>query len=223
MIVSLIKNSDALSRYSVRKREELISFIISVTVAATAFLFAYNSLERLTYPTPVSFSLRYFGIISFTAAVKLLLFFVLKVLGKKADSTVVRLMSLDSLLDFFITAVTVLTLLLSKDGRYTVDAFSGIGISVVILVSAVKNVIASSSCLMGTPQKKKKEALESLLEDVHIRDISFDISGEKNEVFIFADEVNEEQIRRLSSEISKQTGIKAYFITGENKIKGETI
>ncbi len=199
--------------YKTKKTEQLLSLIISATVAFSAFYFAYNSLERLTYPTPVSFAVKYLVIILATAAVKLLMFALLRLYAKISGSAVVRLISLDSLLDFFITAVTALTLILSVDGKYAFDALCGMGISGVILFTAVKNLISAVSHLTESPEKKKREKLTELLDGRSVKGISFNLSEEKDEAYIKIS--GTEDTASLAREIEKETGIRAYFVTCE--------
>lgn len=199
--------------YKTKKNEQLLTFIISVTVAFSAFYFAYNSLERLTYPTPVSYMSKYLVIIIMTALVKLFMFAFLSFYAKKSGSAVVRLVSLDSLLDFFITAVTVLTLILSVDGKYAFDALCGMAISGIILFTAVKNLISSLSRLTESPSKEKREALTELLEGKEITDISFNLSDEREEVYIKT--TGSGDTDSLAREIEKETGIRAYFVICE--------
>lgn len=219
MLIAIAKETDIFSRFRVAKREQLLSFIISVTIAFSAFYFAYNSLERLTYPTPVTYSVKYLVIILSTAGIKLILFAVMRAFAVKLGSEVIRLISLDSLLDFFITAVTAITLLLSKDGRYTVDAFCGIGISAIILVSAVKNVISSVKTLTGEISEGERESILDILKDTDVTDISLVSTAEKREAYIRVSEKTETE--ELSVKIEKETGIKAYFIAEEKTDKGE--
>lgn len=210
LLVSLVKQKDAVTLFKTKKTEQLLTFIISVTVAFSAFYFAYNSLERLTYPTPVSFAVKYLVIILATAAVKMLMFLVLRAYAKKSGSSVVRLIALDSLLDFFITAVTALTLILSVDGKYAVDAFCGMGISALILVTAIKSLLSALSRLIQSPKKEKREAIQEILEGKNIIDICFNITEEKEEAFIKIS--TGEDIHAIEKKIEKETGIRAYFI-----------
>lgn len=210
LLISLARQTSPVVLYKTKKTEQLLSFVISATVAFSAFYFAYNSLERLTYPTPVNFTVKYLAIIIFSAAIKLLMFAALRLCAKKIGSAVVRLISLDSLLDFFITAVTALTLILSVDGKYAFDALCGLGISGVILFTAVKNLISSLSYLTETPAKEKGEKLSELLEDCPIKAVSFNLSEEADEVYIKI--IDGGDTASLADEIEKETGIRAYFV-----------
>ena len=213
LLVSLSRQANPVALYKTKKTEQLLSFVISVTVAFSAFYFAYNSLERLTYPTPVSFMVKYLVIILLTAAVKLFMFFCLRLYARKIDSAVVKLISVDSLLDFFITAVTALTLVLSVDGKYAVDAFCGIGISAVILFAAVKSLLSALSNLTESPEKHKRDKLAELLEAIKVKDICFNLSDEESEVYIKI--IGTQETDTLSREIEKETGIRAYFVICE--------
>lgn len=204
-----------ISRTLVRNCENLLSFIMSVIVGIAGFSFAYSSLERLMYPTPVWYREKYLYILIVTALIKLIMHFVFKELGKKASSPVIRVMSFDSLLDFFVTSVTILTLFASKQGSYSFDAFCGIGISIVILASAVKMVISSAGKLTGYISKEKREILESILT----RDIGKE--SLKN-ITVFDGGDNPEAIAELSArttvsdetltEIRNETGITVHII-----------
>lgn len=214
-LLFLSADKTLISRALVRNCENLLSFIMSVIVGIAGFSFAYSSLERLMYPTPVWYREKYLYILIVTALIKLIMHFVFKELGKKASSPVIRVMSFDSLLDFFVTSVTILTLFASKQGSYSFDAFCGIGISIVILASAVKMVISSAGKLTGYISKEKREILESILT----RDIGKE--SLKN-ITVFDGGDNPEAIAELSArttvsdetltEIRNETGITVHII-----------
>lgn len=127
----------------VRRTQSLLSFVMSVIVAFSGFYFAYNSLERFVYPTPVNYLEKYLYLILGTTAAKLMMIFVFRYLGKKADSPVIKVMAVDGVLDFFVSGVTVLTLILTKSGGYAYDAVAGVVIGVIITVGAIKLVVSS--------------------------------------------------------------------------------
>ncbi len=213
LLVSLTRQISPVAVYRAKKTEQFLSFVISATVAFSAFYFAYNSLERLTYPTPVSFAVKYLVIILGTAVIKLAMFAVLGLCARKSGSGVIRLMSLDSLLDFFITSVTALTLILSVDGKYAFDALCGLGISAVILFTAVKNLLSALSFLTESPTKGAREKLTDILKDKSVIGINFNLSEDESEVYI---KINTTQAKEnLAREIEKETGLKAYFIVCE--------
>lgn len=202
---------DLFSKIRSAKTEQLLSFVLSVLVGIAGFVFLYSSLERLMYPTPVWFQLKFLYIVIATALIKLLMFFFLRYSYKKSGSDIIKIIAYDSLLDFFITAVTVITLFVSAKGVYAVDSFCGIVISVMILVSAFKLIKESTGKLMSIPEKGKREAIEEIL-------LSFGLTAENSELvfsvtdkesaYLVADSAEAEEIKR---QIFEKTGTKIYF------------
>ena len=214
-LLFLSADKTLISKALIRNCENLLSFIMSVIVGIAGFSFAYSSLERLMYPTPVWYREKYFYILIATALIKLLMHFIFKALGKKTPSPVIRVMAFDSLLDFFVTAVTVMTLLASKQGSYSFDAFCGIGISLVILVSAVKMVISSAAKLIGFIPKEKREILEEILtQEVgreNIKNITLFDGGDKTQAqaeLTARTTISEDALTKIKNE----TGITVHII-----------
>jgi pimeloyl-ACP methyl ester carboxylesterase len=121
---------------------------ITHVVAISGFYFTYNSLERFVYPTPVSYMKKYLWLIVITTIVKFLMIFVFRFLGKKAESSVIKVMAVDGVLDFFVSGVTVLTLVLTKSGGYAYDALCGLVIGIIIMVGAIRLVISSVKAII---------------------------------------------------------------------------
>ncbi len=168
------------------------------------------------YPTSISYRTKYLYILMATALAKLLMFAVLRTLNQKGKSDILKLMSLDCILDFCITSVTVMTLLISTYGNYAADALCGIVISIIITVSTVKALLAACRKLIGyLPTKEREIFLKKLYAVVDENDIShirFHISGNHTEVLVYTAgyiKINEEDLHT----ISKQTGITVYIIS----------
>lgn len=145
------------------KAEQLLSFLISCFIGFSGAYFLYSSAERLMYPTPVWYTPKYFLLMCATALAKLALFIILKKTSDRHSLHLVRLMATDSALDFFIGCTTVLTLLLSKNGKYAFDALCGIVISIFILISAIKGIISAVKLLINYKSKEKRVEIENLL------------------------------------------------------------
>lgn len=207
--------TDRSSHSYISKAEDLLSFIISVIIGFTGFYFAYSSVERLMYPTSVSYRTKYLYILIASAAVKFLMFAVIRALDKKGRSDILRLMATDCILDFFITSVTVMTLLISTYGNYAADALCGIVISIIITVSAVKSLLSSGRKLIGYVPAEEREIflqkLYDIIDENDIADIRFSLSENSAEAFIYTagyKKINEGDLEALS----KQTGITVYII-----------
>ena len=166
------------------------------------------------YPTSVSYRTQYLFILITTAIAKLIMFAVFRTLNKKSRSDILKAMSTDCILDFFITSVTVMTLLISTYGSYAADALCGIVISLIITVSAVKMIFSACSKLIGYIPTKKREvflgALFEVLDENLTENVSFQLSDGKTEAFVHSAESPEEE---KLNEISKKTGITVYIIS----------
>lgn len=212
----LASRRDISSKSYISKTEDLLTFIISVIIAFTGFYFAYSSVERLMYPTTVSYRTKYLYILIATAVAKLFMFAVLKTLNQKGNSDILRVMSVDCILDFFITSVTVMTLLISTYGTYAADALCGVVISVVITVSAVKTMLTSCRKLVGYLKADEREnffqSLYEVLEENCVTDVKFAIGKNKTEAFVYTAGYKVVSEKNLE-EISKKTGITVYIIS----------
>ena len=211
----LAKGTDASSESYISKTEDLLTFIISVIIGFTGFYFAYSSVERLMYPTTVSYRTKYLWILIATAVAKLIMFAVLKALNKKGNSDILKVMSLDCILDFFITSVTVMTLLISTYGTYAADALCGIVISIVITVSAIKTIVSTCKKMVGYVSAEERDVffrkLYETIEESNVTDVRFIIGKNKTDAFVYTTGYKALSEKELG-EISKQTGMTVYII-----------
>lgn len=205
----LLKSVNLSSVTLIKRSEELLSFIVSIAVGGAGFSFAYSSLERLMYPTPVWYQKRYLYILCATAAVKIVLYFIFLRLYKKCLSPLIKAIALDSVLDFFITSFTIVGLILSSRGTYSIDAFCGIGISVVLIISAVKMIVSSTKALLCYVPKDKRDELEEGLYELYgkenISSISF-LGGDTPKAIVELSSHTESDEQKLKK-IENETGI----------------
>ena len=200
------------------KTEQLLSFLISCFIGFSGAYFFYSSVERLMYPTPIWYTPKYLLLISITAAIKLVMFLILKKTSAKYSLNLVRLMATDSALDFCIGCTTVLTLLLSKNGKYAFDALCGIAISIFIFTSAIKGIISAVKLLINYKSKEKREEIENLLlshssiQRIHkIRFTDGDICIAQVEI----SKENETNLEEITKALKQQTDI-TIFITAQS-------
>lgn len=212
----IIKGETLASKSIIKKSEDLLSFIVSTVVGIAGLAFAYSCAERLMYPTPVWYQKRYLYILMATAVVKIALYFAFNALYKKSDSPLLKVIATDSLLDFFITAVSVMSLLLSSSGTYSIDAFCGIGISVFLTISAIKLMVSCVKRLICFVPKDKREELETGLYEIYgeenVESIMF-FGGEKLKAVaeILPCTAKSERLKKLENE----TGIAVHIIIKE--------
>ena len=212
----VLKDAGGFVKTSLNKTEQLLSFVLSVLVSGAGFVFAYSSLERLMYPTPIWFQIKFLTVLAATAVVKLLLFFYFRYQWKKTGSAVVKVLTYDSLLDMFVTLITIMGFAISNYGTYAVDALCGIVISVMIVISAVKMVVSSCRKLINCVDKDKKDAVEKLLQGYGITKensrIVFSAEDEYKAFLETEKPVGDDMISEIRSDMLQKTGIQLYIV-----------
>ena len=217
----MLRTADRNSRTVLRKGEQIFSFLIAIITVLTGLYFAYSSLERFMYPTPVWYTMTYLYVLVFTAAVKLGMFFLLRMAYRYTQSPVMKITAYDSLLDFFITAVTVLTLILSGTRSFSFDALFGLLISVMIVVPAVKIVIAAGAALINYVPAALRARVNAVCEEQQLADqllyIKYMRDGDETEGYAFFQTVDFDA-DALTAQIQAQTDIKIYICTKESAL-----
>ena len=130
------------------RAQSLCSFVINALVAATGIYFVYNGLERLLYPTPVYYAVKYAVLIAITAGVKIIMAVMYKAFNSRANSDVLRALITDSVLDFFITFTALLSLFVVSKLNYAVDGIFAVITGGIIIASAIRNLIKEAKYLI---------------------------------------------------------------------------
>lgn len=139
-------------KYSERqsdRTQSIFTFVIDLIIAVTGTYFVYNGFERVLYPLPVSYSVKYAVVIIGTIVVKIFMAIFYSVFNRKSPSPVLKAMVTDSILDCFITLATLMSLFLVPRTEFAVDGFFAIITGLAITVSAVKNIIEQSKYLIN--------------------------------------------------------------------------
>ncbi len=205
-----LRSKDVFSSHRAEKTEQLLNFIICIILSFSGFYFAYNSLERLFYPTPVWYRTTYLYLLCLTLGMKLILFVFLKASAKKLDSDILKAISADSITDFFITLFTVMTLVLSSRVNFAVDAYCGFAISLIIIVQAFRMIASAVRKLLGLPDEEEREALTELLAGLEVKKIKFICSDDEKIALVHLGEGAAEEA--MLEKIKNQTDITVAFI-----------
>ena len=199
------------SAATVKKTESLLSLVLSTLVLLSGAYFAYTSLERLIYPTPIWFSMRYLYLLVGTALFKLVMFLVYRIADRRLDSQVVKIMSYDCILDFFITAVTIISLWVSARGSFSLDAFCGLFISGAVIIGGMKVFGGYIKRVIGFVPSEKRETLGEILAsagiDAQTAEIFFECGDDIIGYISFESSEEREKAELLYDKISEETGI----------------
>lgn len=163
---ALLSSTSEAARAIIKKSEQFFSFVMSVIILLTGLYFAYNSLERLFYPTPISYLTHYLVLLMITVAVKLIMFFAYRGVYRVTGSPIIKVMAADSLLDCFITLATVMSLTVSQYAEFAIDAVFGIVISIALIISALKLAKKSGAVMLDFVGSEKREETEAFAKPV---------------------------------------------------------
>lgn len=182
--VLLTKSRNKKYPFGYGRAEDIVSFVMSAVIFLAGCAFAYSSVERILYPTPVAYAMKYVKVICITAAVKLFLAVFLKKQTVKNPSDVIKSMYFDSVLDFFITLSVVLSFTVSIYTGIVIDGIVGLVISIMIASNGIKLMVPTVKKLMGRRNdaicKDASEFLESICDGVVIESLESHSYGNKN-------------------------------------------
>ena len=131
------------------RTQSLCTLFISLFIAATGCYFVYNGLERLMYPMPVSYSVKYAVMLAATIGVKILMGLMFRAFNRGADSSVLKALFLDSFLDCFITLAALMSLILIQRVNFAADGIFAIATGSIITLSAIRNILQEAKYLIN--------------------------------------------------------------------------
>lgn len=132
-----------------KRVQSLASFLIGIALTVTGLYFAYNGIERLMYPTAVSFSKKYAVLLVITIFVKIIMGIIYVSINRKQNSPVFIALIIDSFLDSAVTLAALLGLSLTIKINYAVDGLVSVIIGIAVASSALKSVINQAKYLVN--------------------------------------------------------------------------
>lgn len=214
---ALLSSTSEAARAIIKKSEQFFSFVMSVIILLTGLYFAYNSLERLFYPTPISYLTHYLVLLMITVAVKLIMFFAYSGVYRITGSPIIKVMAADSILDFFITLATVMSLTVSQYAEFAIDAVFGIVISIALIISALKLAKKSGAVMLDFVGSEKREETEEIFSSlgVEVEYITYRRTGTEIEAFVkpvFPENSDEDKITQTLVTTCKEKGVTLHIL-----------
>ena len=214
---ALLSSTSEAARAIIKKSEQFFSFVMSVIILLTGLYFAYNSLERLFYPTPISYLTHYLVLLLITVAVKLIMFFAYRSVYRVTGSPIIKVMAAGSILDFFITLATVMSLTVSQYAEFAVDAVFGIVISIALIISALKLAKKSGAVMLDFVGSEKREETEEIFSSlgVEVEYITYRRTGTETEAFVkpvFPENSDEDKITQTLVTACKEKGVTLHIL-----------
>lgn len=204
------------------RTEGVVSFLISVIILFTGASFAYSSLERIMYPLPLSFTVKYAVMLLLTVPVKFLLLLFYRWASKKQPSAVFGTLGLDSILDFFITLCSFAALTLSHFVGLTVDGPAGLCISAILIFQGVKFAKESLGELLGRRDRALCERISNAVSNVEgvkaVCEVQCHVYGKNTVADITVETengtVSKELLNRIKQEIKEENLSEIYISIG---------
>ncbi len=222
-LLLVLRLGERLQREIAEKGEQLLSFLLALVVAFVGISFAWSSLERLMYPTPVWFSMKHFFIVLMTALVKLGMYFFYRVSARRTRSDVLRVMQADSLMDCFITTATLLSFTLTRWLSFAVDAVFGLAISIFLFIGAAKLIRTHLLSLLNVVPRDVRERVAGCVTSekalANCERIQYYIGKDDTvTAFVFAQPGTEgelppkDALARVAAKTTEQTGVQVRFV-----------
>ena len=160
------KPADKEHPFGHEKVEYVSALVVAFIILFLGVELAVSSVEKiiLNFKEPYlpEFDAWLVYVLSFSVVVKVVMFFVYRTNGKKAQSPVLKAMALDSIMDVAATAAVLAAILIGRLASVNLDGYMGLAVSVLIFVGGIKIAKDTVSGLIGVaPDKKLIAELEA--------------------------------------------------------------
>lgn len=129
--------------------EYISGLLVSIAVTLMGFELALSSVKRIANPQETELGTVTVVILIASLAVKLYMAFYNYTTGKKINSDALKVAATDSLCDSFSTFAVLVCMAISHFAAVNIDAFCGIGVSAVILITGVRSAVETIQPLLG--------------------------------------------------------------------------
>ena len=144
--------------------EYLSALLVSILVILTGFSFLRSSIAKVGSPSSVSVTPIVIVIMILSVIVKIALWVFYNREGKRTESTALGASALDSVSDALVTAVTLISTLLSPILPFSLDAPAGIVVSLFIMWTGVSSVLTISDTILGKrPSKENVQRIRNII------------------------------------------------------------
>ena len=147
-------------------------YIAAMAVAFIVFIFAAEliktAVEKIITPVVTEFSLLTVVVLAFSICVKLFMFGLNRILGRKIDSLALKATATDSLSDVAATSVVLAALVISYFTGVDLDAYMTVIVAIFIAFAGIKMLKETMTKLLG------EGATKELAEKIRVKILSYD-------------------------------------------------
>ena len=155
------KPADKEHPFGHRRAESVASLLIAVIILVVAVELILQSAEKIFSPAETEFSLLLMGVLAFSIAVKLFMFFVNRRLAAAIDSETLKATAADSISDVVATSVVLISAIIARLTSWETDGYLGIVVALFIGFTGFGILRETVSNLLGkAPDKNTVSAIK---------------------------------------------------------------
>lgn len=148
--------------------EYIAALIVSFLILMVGVTLFKNSLDKVIHPEVVGFSWILVIILSISVMVKVWLSLFNKKLGNRINSKVMKATSTDARNDVLVTSATIISVVFGKLTGITIDGYTGVIVSVFVLLSGIE--IAKDTLMPLLGEAVDKDVYENITKKVESYD-----------------------------------------------------
>lgn len=143
------KPADSDHPYGHARFEYLAGLIVCVLILVVGFELIKSSIEKIITPSPINFSIVTIAVLCVSIITKFILCIYNAKVAKKINSNTLKAVSDDCRNDVIMTTVVLASTLVEHFSGWSIDAYSGLLVSVFILFSGIKLIKETASPILG--------------------------------------------------------------------------
>lgn len=140
--------------------EYIFSMVVAFTILVIAFELIKESIAKIISPTALEYSVVIVVVLVASILVKAGMFIFYRAVAKKIDSDILKVSSIDSLLDCVSTSIVLVSVIIGKLSGLNIDGYAGLIVVVFISIAGINIIKEMVSKLIG--QAPSKDFVENL-------------------------------------------------------------
>lgn len=155
------KPADEEHPYGHARIEYLSGLIVSFSILILGLQLGKSSFDKVLHPADAEFSVIMIVVMVIAILVKIWQGLFYRKIGSLIDSTAISATAADSMNDVFATGAVLIGTLITRLTGFNLDGYMGIVVAVLVIVTGVKLIIATSNPLLGMAPSKE------LVDDIY--------------------------------------------------------
>ena len=180
------KPADKEHPYGHARYEYITGIIVSISILIIGVIMAKSSIDKMLDPEPILATTITYIILVISILGKLVQMLVYKDFAKNIDSPTLRATALDARNDIITTSSVLISTIVMAKFNLSIDCYTGLAVSIFIIVTAVRSLRETVDPLLGTPAdievvNEIKKIILSHKEVIGIHDLLIHSYGNGND------------------------------------------